>query len=493
MERRAKASGTAANTFYNIAYRVFSILLPLLTAPYLSRTVGQEGVGLYSYAWSISYIACLIGKLGLADYGVRTIVRVRDDREQLDRTFSQIWTMQLLVAGVTLVGYIAFVLFGAGEEKTIALHFTLMSVSCLVDLDWCLMGLDRFRAIAIRNTCVKLLAAAAVFLFVRGPEDLWIYAFVWSLSTLIGCVSCALSLRGTVRYHRPSLREALTHLRPCAVLFISVMAVNVYRTMDKVMIGAMSSMEQNGYYENAEKIIYCLSGFISAVGTVMLPKVSHMLRQGKRDEVIRHIDLSMQLVLCMVCAMAFGLAAVAEDLAPLFYGEAFRYSGTLMVPLAMTLIMIGFANVIRTQWILPQSRDSVFVRSVTTGAAIDLVANAVFIPRYGAAGALVGTLLAEGSVPVVQFLILRKELPYRRYLLYLLEYCAAGLVMTLTVWAVRGLLPSGWGGLALQVLIGAACYGVLCLGLWIVTKNRRVLRLIPILGKRLARQETKSC
>ena len=79
---------TRKNTLYNISYRVFSILLPLVTAPYLSRTVGKAGVGLYSYAWSVSYIFCLIGMLGLADYGVRTIARVRNNRQALDRTFS---------------------------------------------------------------------------------------------------------------------------------------------------------------------------------------------------------------------------------------------------------------------------------------------------------------------------------------------------------------------------------------------------------------------
>ena len=385
---------TRKNTLYNISYRVFSVLLPLVTAPYLSRTVGKAGVGLYSYAWSVSYIFCLIGMLGLADYGVRTIARVRDDRTALDRTFSEIWRMQLLVASVTLAGYLGYVFLVAGEEKTIALHLTMMSVSCLFNLDWCLMGLDQFRPIALRNTAVKLLAAAAVFLLVKGPEDLWIYGFVWSLATLVGCVSCWGSLRGRVSLVRVPWRDVFPHLRPCAVLFISVMAVNIYRTMDKVMVGAISSMEQNGLYENAEKIVYCLSGFISAIGTVMLPKVAHMLQQGRRDAVIRHIDVSMQAVLCMVCAMGFGLASVAGRFARLFYGEEFAASGDLMLPLAFTLIMIGFANVIRTQWILPQSRDSIFVRSVTCGAVINLVANSLLIPRLGAIGAVAGTLLA---------------------------------------------------------------------------------------------------
>ena len=100
---------TRKNTAYNMAYRVFSILLPLVTAPFLSRQVGQGGVGLYSYAWNISYFMCLAAMLGLENYGTRAIAAVRDDREALNRTFSAIWRMQRAVAGAVLILWLAYV------------------------------------------------------------------------------------------------------------------------------------------------------------------------------------------------------------------------------------------------------------------------------------------------------------------------------------------------------------------------------------------------
>ena len=458
---------TKKNAAYNVAYRMFSVFLPLVTAPYLSRTVGTDGVGLYSLAWSVSYVFCLVGMLGLNDYGVRTIAQVRDDREKLDRTFSAIWQMQVLVAGATLIAWFGYVFLIAGEEKTIALHLTMMSVSCLCSLDWCLMGLDIFKPIALRNTFVKLAAAACVFLFVREKADLWIYGFVWSLATLLGNLMSAASLRGKVKYVRVPMRESLKHLAPCAVLFISVMAVNVYRTMDKVMVSAIAGVDENGLYENAEKIIYCLSGFISAIGTVMMPKIAHMQQQGQQERIIRHIDRSMELILCMVSAMAFGVAAVADRFAPLFYGEDFRYSGTLMIPLAFTLIMIGFANVIRTQVVLPQKRDYIFVRSVCAGAAVNLIANACLIPGMKSMGAVAGTLLAEMTVPAVQFLILRKELPYGRYMKYAGIYAVFGGIMLLAVRLITRLLPEeNWLNLGIMTAAGAAVYAALCAGYW---------------------------
>jgi O-antigen/teichoic acid export membrane protein len=319
---------------------------------------------------------------------------------------------------------------------------------------------------------VKLAAAACVFIFVKSKNDLWVYAFVWSLATLAGNLSCAVTLKGKVSYRRVPMRESLKHLRPCAVLFISVMAVSIYRRMDKVMVYNIAGADQNGLYENAEKIIYCLSGFISAIGTVMMPKIANLQKKGETERIARHIEKSMDLIICMVSAMAFGVAAVADRFAPLFYGEDFRYSGTLMAPLGFTLIMIGFANVIRTQVVLPQKRDHIFVKSVCCGAAVNLAVNACLIPGMKSMGAVIGTLLAELTVPVVQYIILRKELPYRKYIGYVGVYAVIGGIMLACVRLTGRLLPAeSWVNLGIMTFTGIAVYGALCLAWWKMSGN----------------------
>ncbi|MBQ8159888.1 MAG: flippase [Clostridia bacterium] len=486
-----KKTSTRINTLYNVSYRVFSILLPLVTAPYLSRTVGQTGVGMYAHAWNASYIFVLIGTLGLESYGVRAISRVRDNPSMLSRTFSEIFGMQRLVAAVALFFWLIYCAFFSGETSPIAWSLTLMSVSCLCNLDWCLMGLDQFRPIALRNTFVKLLAAGCVFLFIHSQEDLWIYGFAWSLSTLLGCLLCCMSLRKLVTPVRVPLRDSLRHFVPCLGLFVSVIAVSIYRTMDKVMVGSIAGMAQNGLYENAEKIIYCLSGFISAFGNVMMPRSAHLIEQGDLQEVRRSMHLSMHLILCMVSAMAFGILSVADRFAPLFYGDDFVYSGTLMMPLGFSLIMIGFANVVRMQWILPNGLDRVVLHSVLTGACVNLIVNFSLIPSMGAMGAVVGTLLAELAVPVVQYLHVRGDLPYRSYLKILLSYLLIGTSMTLAVRSLMPLVPDTWTGLMLLVFFGGAVYGILTLCYWKIAKVQ-ILRML-LHRKRRASPAVQDC
>ena len=169
----------------------------------------------------------------------------------------------------------------------------------------------------------------------------------------------------------------------------------------------------------------------------------------------------------MVSAMAFGVAAVADRFAPLFFGEDFRYSGTLMIPLGFALIMIGFANVIRTQVVLPQKRDHIFVKSVCCGATVNLIVNLCLIPSMKSMGAVVGTLLAELTVPTVQYIILRRELPYRRYFRYVGVYAVIGGIMLVCVRIVgRAVAAESWLNLGIMTATGIAVYGALCLIWW---------------------------
>ena len=78
------------NFLYNIVYQILLIILPLITAPYVSRTLGATSVGIYSYINSIAYYFLIIAMLGISNYGNREIAAVRENKEKLSEKFSSI-------------------------------------------------------------------------------------------------------------------------------------------------------------------------------------------------------------------------------------------------------------------------------------------------------------------------------------------------------------------------------------------------------------------
>ena len=224
-------------------------------------------------------------------------------------------------------------------------------------------------------------------------------------------------------------------------------------------------MTQTGLYENAEKIVYALCGFITAFGTVMMPRITHMIASGQEAEMARYRALSMEFMMTLMIAMAAGLMAVSNRLAVVLFGAQFADSGPLLMALSVTLPIIGWANVIRSQYVIPRGLDRLYVITVVSGAVVNLIVNAMLIPGMAAMGAVIGTLCAEGIVPIMQFILLRKQIDYAPLVKKSMIALVSGMIMYGVVRLAERLPYTGVTLLAIQVVIGVIAYGGVCLAL----------------------------
>lgn len=450
------------NYLYNLIYTLLNTALPLLTAPYLARVIGAEGVGTYAYYYAIAHVFYIVAKLGLNNYGTRQVSRCCNEGE-LSETFSSIYYQQLLTAVCANTGYWIFCAIGPHNSPNQKYAFILGIIvfAAFFDIDWLFSGLESFKDISRKNIIVKVLSVALIFLLVKDSADLWKYMLLMACSMLFGYLSMWLHLGKVVNFKKVSFKKVLGHLKPNAILVIPVFAISIYRQMDKIMLGSISTLAETGLYENAEKVIYALCGFITAFGTVMMPRISNMIAQGK--ESFRYMVISMQFMMSLMFAMAFGLLAVAKPMAILLFGAEFAESGSLIAVLGFSLPMIGWANVIRSQFVIPKGRDYVYIVTVVTGAIINLCINAICIPKYGAMGAAIGTVFAEGSIPITQFILLHKEIPYQQLLKKVIPAFICGLLMYIIVKMVSFVNMSQGALLVVEILVGIFSYGIITL------------------------------
>ena len=449
------------NYLYNLSYTLLNTALPLLTAPYLARVVGAEGVGVFAYNYAIAHFFYIFAKLGLNNYGTRQISSYRDS-EKLSKVFSSIFYQQLITATFANVIYWVYVLLILqNTNKIYAAILGVLVFASFFDIDWLFSGLEQFKSISRKNIFVKTLSVFLIFLLVKSPNDLWKYTLLMSCSMFFGYLSMWLHLRKVVTFTKVSSHDIFFHLKPNLILVIPVFAISVYRQMDKVMLGSMATMAETGFYENAEKIIYALCGFITAFGTVMMPRITNMIAKGQEKESNKYLTLSMQFMMSLMFAMTFGLMSIADDLTIILFGIKFSGSSSLMKALSITIPFIGWANVIRSQVVIPRGKDKIFIVTVFSGAIINLIVNALLIPQMGAMGAVIGTICAEVSIPIVQFIILRKELDYIRLTKKCLFAPVCGGIMFVIVTFAKNIPLTGIKLLLIQITIGIIVYTIL--------------------------------
>ena len=127
--------------------------------------------------------------------------------------------------------------------------------------------------------------------------------------------------------------------------------------------------------------------------------------------------------------MWLGIVAIGERFIPLFLGEDFIEASEIVKYMSIVIIFISFANITRTQYLIPYERDKEYIISTSIGAIINLILNMLLIPKYNAIGACIGTIGAELSVMAYQSFALRKELPILKYFMISLKYCIFSIIM----------------------------------------------------------------
>lgn len=421
------------NLIYNICYQILSLIVPLITAPYISRTLGKAGIGEYSYTYSIAHYFVLFIMLGVLNYGNREIAQVKDDKKLLDIMFSGIYSVQLFLGIGILLVYLFYAICIVDNYKAVALAQILYIISGILDISWFYFGIEKFKVTAGVSAINKIVTTILIFVFIKHENDVFIYTLILAGGALLNNLCYWLMLKKYISKIKITLDGFKNHLRPLIILFIPVIAVSIYKYMDKIMLGVMVNTSEVGIYESAEKFVNLPLCLITAIGTVMLPRISKLKEQTGEGVVKRYNAISMSLIMFLSFGMVFGLAGITTTFIPWFYGEEFANSSNVLILLLPSILFVSWANIVRTQCLLPNKRDKDYCVSVISGAFVNFTINFVLIPYLGAIGAAIGTTLAELIVCIIQTVETRNEMEFKKYALNSIPYLISAIIMYLII------------------------------------------------------------
>lgn len=447
------------NYLYSVAYQLLLIIAPLVTSPLLSRRLGPDMIGQQSYSYSVATYFMLFTMLGVSNYGNRCVAKARDNRFQLSKTFWTIYGFQLIRALVVLSIYIIYVLFVNKKYYLIAIINSIYVLSGVFDISWMFFGMEQFKITVPVNFTIKVLNILAIVLLIKEPSDIYIYSIIIGMIPVITNVILWRYLKQFVDWYKPNFQDIKPHIKPELVLFLPVIAVSLYKVMDRIMLGNLSNSIEVGYYTQSESIVNIPMSLITSLGAVMLPRISNLISKGDVNSTKKYIESSILFAMMLASVMTFGLLSIAPTFATTFFGEKYAPCGILIMGLSVTIIFISWANVIRTQFLIPNSKDKEFMISIIAGAVVNLIINFCLIPKYASNGALIGTICAEFIVCVLQTFMVRKYLPIKKYFISVFPYICFGFIMFICVRFITPFFVNKYIQLCMQLLVGATIYG----------------------------------
>ncbi len=445
------------NIVLNGINTVTSLLFPVVTFPYAARILLPDGIGAINFLNSIIGYIILLTSLGIPMYAVKEIARHRNDRIERDKVAIEITILSIIlcVLGYILVWILATHIPRIHEQARL---FYILSLSILftsIGVNWFYQGIEDFKFITIRAVIIRFLSACALFIFVKSPSDLLIYGIITVASTVGNNLINFVHLRKHISIRNISLSSLNVnrHIKPAIQVFILNLIISMYLQLNSVMLGFMSGDEAVGYYTAGSKITYIGISVISSIGTVLLPRCSHLIKSGKYDEFAVIINKSLKLTLALSLPLAAGLIILSRPLTITFCGESFLPSIPILYITAPIVIFVTLTNVMGIQILYPMDKINIVVTSVGAAAILNIILNLVLIPQYKAIGAAFATLISEFSVFLIQLVLGKKFYPFKLSAFFDYKYITATLIMGIAVY----LLSIVTIGNLLKIIIAFTC------------------------------------
>ncbi len=446
------------NYLYNLSYQILIIILPLITTPYVSRVLGANGIGTYGYTNSITQYFILFGCIGLNLYGQREIAYYQNDINKRSKVFFELLILRIITVSISLVLYY----FTFCQNKVYGYIFSVQVidvVASMFDISWLYQGMEDFKKIVVRNTLVKLCGLVIIFTFVKEASDLPIYVLSYSATLLLGNLSMWMYLPKFVKKVSLNKLEITKHIKPTLVLFLPQIATSIYTMLDKTMIGALTNnTAEVGYYEQSQKIIKMAMALATSLGTVMLPRVANLYKEGKDEEVKESMYSSFRFISFLVFPLCCGLIGISKGFVPWFFGDGYDKVVYNMMIISPIIFIIGYSNVIGTQFLLPTGRQKQFTVSVCTGTIVNLICNFILIPKYLSYGAAVATVIAETSVTLVQIIATRNTFSFKHIFNIVYKYIISSLVMFVILILLSCFLKISILNSIVEILVGVLVY-----------------------------------
>ena len=454
------AQSVKVNYILNLINTGTQMLFPLITFPYVCRVIEADGIGQINFFQSIISYISLFTCLGIPMYAIREIARDRSDVVQMNRTATEIL---LLHSMLTLVGYaiVAILCLTVPQIQVNIPLFLILSLTIFftaIGCEWFYQGIEDFKYITIRGLIIKTVSVVLLFIFVKSKTDLLYYGCYTVFGVLGGNIFNFFRLRKYI--HRENIifseLHIKRHIKPVLKVFSFSVVTSIYLQLNTVLLGFLKNALAVGYFAAATKVMQMLLTMSACLGSVMMPRASHLIAENKEDEFNRLIQKSYDFTLAIALPMTIGLIFCAPSLITALCGVKFEHSILPSQIIAPIILMVAISNVFGIQVLFPKGKINIVTLCCGIGAVADLILNLCLIPFFSYIGTSIAYLGAEVATTVSMYFIGRKYIPIIYFKKSHLTYALGCIVMALALYGISLLqLPT------LTILLLQGCCGVL--------------------------------
>lgn len=478
----------AVNSIFNMIYKGFTALFPLLTTTYIARTLLPEKVGLVSYANTIVIYFTTIASLGIPNYGVKEISKYGDNIQSRSKAFFELFAINQISTTICIIAYYLFVNFFPyfQDQKPVLNIMGLMIILNIFNVDWFYQGIEEYGIIAIRGVIVKILSFIAMLIFVKKPDDYLKYALILCLATAGNYVFNMFILRRYVDLQRYVLNIS-QHLKPVFILLASSIATEIYMALDTIMLEYFHGSANVAYYSNATKIVRMIYTFVIAFVATFYPRISFYIQNKENDKSNKLINKGFDIILLIALPCVVGLIMTAKYIICILFGEQYKNSVPVLKIASVLVLIFSVAYLLGHVVLMASGQEKYILRATIAGAIVNALLNYCLIPSCAEKGAIIASVTSEITVTSILVYYSKSNFSLQKDTKYITSLVISVFMMIVMIFVTKRHFLfecSAIVQLGEIVLIALFTY----IGTLIVMKNRLILEAKNIIRLRILKR-----
>ena len=471
------------NSFFNVIYKFSNVLFPLIFTSYVSHVLLANGVGKVASAQNIVQYFTIIAALGIPNYGIREIAKTINNQNQQNIVFSELFIINFFSTLLCSIAYYGLI-FSVSYFQNDRLLFAVVGLNIIlnfINVDWFYQGKEEYGYITLRSVIVKTISLICIFIFVKNQNDYVVYGLISTLAIAGNYTFNIVHLKTfniRLRFHNLSIQR---HLKPVLLLLCTAIAIELYTLVDTTMLTYLTNSEVVAYYSNSMKLVKLLITMITAIGGVLLPRLSYHIKLNELDKCNEIVNSVFKSMLFLFVPSGIGLMLTADSIIPILFGQSFYPAVTTLRISALLVYALGFSNLFGTQVLLSFGGEKKLMLCTIVGALINISLNSLLIPKYLQNGAAIASIISEATVSILTYMFSKKYITLSISRKYIVNTICAALAMCICVISVKMIIHNSFVSLISSMSVGIVSYGFIS----IIGKNEVANSVIGLVRKKI--------
>lgn len=450
------------NSIYNIIYKGFTALFPLVTTAYISRVLMAEGVGKVSYANTVVNYFVLIAALGIPNYGIKAIAQHKTSKSERSATVAELFIINAISTTICAFAYYLMVNIVPyfSNRASIFNVFGSLIILNYFNFDWFYQGIEEYGYIATRSIIIKILSFILMLIFVKDSSDCNIYAGILCVATAGNYILNAFNLRKYIS--KTDVKLGLKkHVKPILILLASTLAQEIYTMLDTVMLEYFHGEIYVGYYSNSVKVIRMVYTLTIAMVGAFYPRISQYLKNYEYEKSNNLLSKGTKLIFLIAVPCVVGIFTISNLLVPIFFGKSFMPAISTIKILSPLVFVFSIAYFLGHIVLMASGREKYILRATIAGAVTNFIINSVLIPSFKQNGAAIASVIAEIVVTLVLLIYSSSVFKLNISRRYFISVIFSSLIMGICAYTISMIKITNILKLLIAVLTGILVYFIL--------------------------------